>query len=183
MDASHEIIFVAGVLCLLATLAGLLSARLGTPLLLAFIGIGMLAGEDGPGGIQFDDFRAAYLVGSLALAAILFQGGLSTERRMLQQALWPSIALATLGVAISAGLVGTVVKLLFGLTWPEALLLGAVTAPTDAAAVSVLLRLSQASIPFRVVAALEVESGLNDPMSVFLTLGRVDGFEEDETEG
>ena len=174
MDASHEIIFVAGVLCLLATLAGLLSARLGTPLLLAFIGIGMLAGEDGPGGIQFDDFRAAYLVGSLALAAILFQGGLSTERRMLQQALWPSIALATLGVAISAGLVGTVVKLLFGLTWPEALLLGAVTAPTDAAAVSVLLRLSQASIPFRVVAALEVESGLNDPMSVFLTLGLIE---------
>ena len=89
----------------------------------------MLAGEDGPGGIQFDDFRAAYLVGSLALAAILFQGGLSTERDMVRQALWPSVALATAGVAISAGVVGMAVVLLFGIPWPEALLLGAATAP------------------------------------------------------
>jgi cell volume regulation protein A len=87
MAASHEIILVAGVLCLLAIFAGLLSARVGTPLLLVFIGVGMLAGEDGPGGIRFDDFQAAYLVGSLALAAILFQGGLSTERSMIRQAL------------------------------------------------------------------------------------------------
>ncbi len=79
MTASHDLILVAGLLCFLATLAGLFSARVGTPLLLVFIGVGMLAGEDGPGGIQFDDFRVAYLVGSLALVAILFQGGLGTE--------------------------------------------------------------------------------------------------------
>lgn len=174
MASAHEIILVAGLLCLLATFAGLISSRVGTPLLLVFIGIGMLAGEDGPGGIQFSNFEAAYLIGSLALAAILFQGGLSTERSMIQQALWPSVALATVGVAISAGVVGAAVVLLFGISWPEALLLGAATAPTDAAAVSVLLRLSRIGVPSRVSAALEVESGLNDPMSVFLTVGLVE---------
>ena len=174
MAATDEIILVAGVLCLLAIFAGLLSARVGTPLLLVFILVGVLAGDDGPGGIAFDDFGAAYLVGSLALAAILFQGGLSTERSMIQQALWPSVALATVGVAISAGIVGAAVVLLFGTNWPAALLLGAAMAPTDAAAVSVLLRQSQAAVPSRVVAALEVESGLNDPMSVFLTVALVD---------
>ena len=174
MAASHWIILVAGVLCLLAIFAGLISSRVGTPLLLVFILIGMLAGEDGPGGIPFDDFRAAYLIGSLALTAILFQGGLSTERSMIEQALWPSLALATAGVAISAGVVGTAVVVLFGVSWPEGLLLGAATAPTDAAAVSVLLRQSSVAVPSCVVAALEVESGLNDPMSVFLTVGLVE---------
>ncbi len=174
MASAHEIILVAGLLCLLAIIAGLMSARVGTPLLLVFIGVGMLAGEDGPGGIHFDDFRAAYLVGSLALAAILFQGGLNTERGMIRQALWPSVALATAGVATSAGVVGAAVVLLFGVSWPEALLLGAATAPTDAAAVSVLLRVSRISVPSHVTAALEVESGLNDPMSVFLTVGLVE---------
>ena len=167
MNGSPENMLVAGLLLRLATIAGLLSARIGTPLLLVFIGIGMLAGEDGPGGIPFDDFGAAYLIGSLALAAILFEGGLNTERSMIRQALWPSAALATVGVAISAGVVGAAARLLFGVSWSEALLLGAVTAPTDAAAVSVLLRMSR-------VAALEVESGLNDPMSVFLTVGLVE---------
>ena len=174
MSASHEIILVAGVLCLLSILAGLMSARIGTPLLLVFIAIGMLAGEDGPGGIPFDDFRAAYLVGSLALAVILFEGGLSTEREMIRLAVWPSAVLATAGVAIGAGIVGLAAHQLFRFPWREAALLGAVTAPTDAAAVSVLLRLSSASIPHRVTAALEVESGLNDPMSVFLTVGLVE---------
>ncbi len=173
MQATHEIIFTAGVLCLAATLAGLLSARVGTPLLLVFIAVGMAAGEDGPGGIKFDDFKAAYLVGSLALAAILFQGGLTTERAMVRTALWPSVLLATLGVVISAGIVGAAERWLFGFSWTEGLLLGAAMAPTDAAAVSVLLRQSKAQVPHRVTAALEVESGLNDPMSVFLTVGLI----------
>ena len=173
MQAAHEIILTAGVLCLAATVAGLLSARLGTPLLLVFIAVGMIAGEDGPGGIQFDDFRAAYLVGSLALAAILFQGGVSTERAMVRLALWPSVLLATLGVVVSAGIVGAAARYLFHFSWAEGLLLGSATAPTDAAAVSVLLRLSRAAVPARVTAALEVESGLNDPMSVFLTVALI----------
>ena len=171
---SHQIILISGVLCLFAVFAGIVSARVGTPLLLVFLGLGMLAGEDGPGGIRFDDFSTAYLVGSLALAAILFQGGLSTERNMIRQALAPSAALATAGVAISAAIVGAAAVLLFKASWPEALLLGAATAPTDAAAVSVLMRLSRVAAPSHVVATLEVESGLNDPMSVFLTLGLVE---------
>jgi cell volume regulation protein A len=174
MAASHEIILIAGVLCLLAIFAGLVSARLGTPLLLVFIGVGMLAGEDGPGGIPFNDFRTAYLVGSLALAVILFEGGLNTERSMIRQAFWPSLSLSTLGVVVSATVVGAASVLLLGLSWPEAALLGATTSPTDAAAVSVLLRLTRVAVPSRVVAALEVESGLNDPMSVFLTIGVVE---------
>jgi cell volume regulation protein A len=93
---------------------------------------------------------------------------------MLRKALWPSVALATLGVAISTGVVGAAVVMLFGASWPEGLLLGATTAPTDAAAVSVLLRVSRIAVPSRVVAALEVESGLNDPMSVLLTVALVE---------
>lgn len=174
MSGSHEIILIAGALILCAIFAGIIFARIGAPLLLVFMAVGMLAGEDGPGGIKFDDFQVSYLVGSIALAGILFQGGLSTHREMIRQALWPSLALATVGVAISAGLVGAAVFFLFKVSWPEALLLGAVTAPTDAAAVTVLLRLSKATVPTRVVAALEVESGLNDPMSVFLTVALVE---------
>lgn len=174
MNLAHTTILVAGALGLLAILAGLFAARLGTPLLLAFIGLGMLAGEDGPGRIQFSDFGAAYLVGSLALAVILFEGGLATKAAMIRRAFWPALALASVGVAISAGIVGGAVVLLFGGSWAEALLLGAAVAPTDAAAVSVQLRLSRAPVPLRVVAALEVESGLNDPMSVFLTMALVE---------
>ena len=174
LAGSHELILIAGVLCLAAILAGLLSARIGTPLLLVFIGVGMLAGEDGPGRIPFSDFSVAYLVGSVALACILFQGGLSTSRGMIRAAFWPSAALATVGVAVSAGLVSVAARYLFGLGWAQALLLGAATAPTDAAAVAVLLGQSHAPVPGRVVAALEIESGLNDPMSVFLTVGLVE---------
>jgi cell volume regulation protein A len=130
----------------------------------------MLAGEDGPGGIPFNNFQTAYLIGSLALTVILFEGGLNTERDMIRRALWPAVALATVGVAISAGIVGAAAVALFGISWPAALLLGATTAPTDAAAVAVLLRTTGLALPHRVTAALELESGLNDPMSVFLTL-------------
>jgi potassium/hydrogen antiporter len=174
MNGAHEIILLVGVLMLLAVFAGFASTRIGAPLQLALIGVGMLAGEDGPGGIAFSDFQTAYLIGSLALAVILFQGGLNTERDMIRRALWPAVALATVGVAISAGIVGAAVVALFGISWPAALLLGATTAPTDAAAVSVLLRTSGLRLPAHVTAALELESGLNDPMSVFLTLTLVE---------
>jgi cell volume regulation protein A len=174
MATSHEFLLIAGVLCLLAIMAGTLSARLGTPLLLVFIAIGMLAGEDGPGNIPFSDFNAAYLVGSFALAVILFEGGLNTERAMIRKALWPALAMSTIGVLVSAGIVGAAIVLVFKSAWPEALLLGAVVAPTDAAAVSVLLRMSRVAVPSRVLAVLEVESGLNDPVSVFLTITLVE---------
>lgn len=174
MDTVHEILLGTGFLLLLAVLAGMFSARIGTPLLLAFLGLGMLAGEDGPGGILFDDYQTAYMVGSLALAVILFEGGLDTHRGMIRQALWPALALATVGVAISTGLMGAAIVWLFGVSWPSALLLGAAVAPTDAAAVGVQLRLSKAQVPSRLISALEIESGLNDPMSVFLTIALVE---------
>ncbi len=174
MAASHLTLLIAGVLCLVAILAGAISRRAGTPLLLVFIAIGMLAGEDGPGGIQFDDYNAGYLVGSAALAVILFDGGLATDRAMVRTALWPSIALSTVGVLLSTAIVGAAIVFLFHAPWPQALLLGAVTAPTDAAAVTVLLRTSRVAVPSRVIAILEVESGLNDPVSVFLTVTLVE---------
>ena len=173
VNTGNEIILVAGALCVAAILAGQVSARVGTPLLLVFIGLGALAGEDGPGGIAFDDFGTAYLVGSLALAVILFEGGLGTDRSMVRRAWGPAALLATVGVAVSAVVVGAAAVALFGVSWPEGLLLGAVLAPTDAAAVAVLLRLSPVNVPPRVVAVLEVESGLNDPMSVFLTVALI----------
>ena len=171
---SDHVMLVVGLLVIVAILAGLLSARIGAPLLLAFIGIGMLAGEEGPGGITFDDFGTAYIVGSFALAVILFEGGAATEREMLRVAKWPALAMATVGVAVCAAIVGFAVAVVFGIPWSNALLLGACTAPTDAAAVSTLLRLSGVTLPARVAAVLEVELGLNDPMSVLLTVALVE---------
>lgn len=150
--------------------SGLFSERFGAPTLLVFLVIGMLVGEDGPIGIHFDNFHLAYLVGSAALAVILFEGGLKTKRKMIHIALWPALALATAGVALTCGIVGAIAMWYGGLGWPEALLIGAAVAPTDAAAVSQLLRRAKLALPPRVNAVLEIESGLNDPMSVFLTL-------------
>ncbi len=173
MEASHELILLGAGLVLVSILLGMVSARFGTPVLLVFLGLGMLVGEDGPGGIAFDDFPAAYLIGSIALAVILFEGGLRTEAVALRRALWPSLALATAGVAGTAALVGLAAATLFGIPWGEGLLIGAILAPTDAAAVSSLLHLRRLDLRARVAATLEIESGLNDPMSVLLTLALV----------
>ena len=174
MGTIDQIILAAGVLSLLAVFAGVASVRLGAPLLLGLIAVGMLAGQDGPGGLHFNNFRTGYLIGSVSLAVILFQGGIGTERWMLRSALWPAVTLATAGVAISALVVAAAARLALGLSWPEGLLLGATVAPTDAAAVSVQLRASGVEVPSRVVGALELESGLNDPMSIFLTLALIE---------
>jgi cell volume regulation protein A len=173
MGGSDQIILAAGALSLLAVLAGVASVRLGAPLLLGLIAVGMLAGEQGPGGIRFNDFQTGYLIGSISLAVILFQGGIGTERWMLKSALWPAAILATVGVAVTAVVVAVAARLVLGVSWAGGLLLGATVAPTDAAAVSVQLRVSRAGVPARVIGALELESGFNDPMSVFLTLALV----------
>ncbi len=174
MATTHELIFGAGILGLLAIFAAAFSSRFGTPLLLAFIGLGMLAGEDGPGGIFFDDYEMAYLVGSLALVVILFEGGLGLKRSTLKKAVvTPAIGLATVGVLITAGIVAYGIVLLLHLPWLVALLIGATVAPTDAAAVLSVLRSGNLPVPPRVTHLLELESGLNDPMSVFLTIGLV----------
>lgn len=170
MNTAHELILLGGVLGLISVFAVVIGSRFNAPILLLFLVLGMLAGEDGPGRIQFANFGAAYLIGSIALAIILFAGGLKTDRSMIHVALWPSVLLATVGVALTAALVGIAAVWLFRLPWAEALLIGAVLAPTDAAAVNTLLGAARVAVPDRVTAVLEVESGLNDPMSVFLTV-------------
>jgi NhaP-type Na+/H+ and K+/H+ antiporter len=166
---SHQLILLGGGLGLLSILAGLLSRRIGAPVLLVFLAIGMLAGDDHVLGIQFDDFGSAYLIGSVALAIILLEGGLKTPVAMLRLAFWPAAVLATIGVALTAGILGAAAWLIDGVSVKAALLAGAAASPTDAASVVVLLRRAGAALPERLFAVLGVESGLNDPMSVFLT--------------
>jgi cell volume regulation protein A len=170
VEASHHLILLGSALVLLSIFAGVFSARFGAPLLLVFLGLGILAGEEGPGGILFRDFHAAYLIGSVALAIILFDGGLRTDRSDVRRALWPSLALATIGVIVTAAIVGAVAVLLFSTSWVRGLLIGAIVAPTDAAAVSALLHLRRLDLRARVAAILEIESGLNDPSSVLLAV-------------
>src|SRR4029077_7060812 len=140
--------------------------RFGAPLLLVFLGLAVLAGDEGPGGILFRDFHAAYLIGSIALAIILFDGGLRTDPGAVRRALWPSLALATVGVIATAAIVGAAAALLFSTSWTRGLLIGAVVAAT----VSALLHLRLLELRARVAATLEVESGINDPISVLLTV-------------
>src|ERR1700719_5079247 len=135
-----------------------------------FLGLGILAGEEGPGGILFRDFHAAYLIGSIALAIILFDGGLRTDPKDVRRALWPSLFLATIGVIVTAAIVGAAAALLFSTSWTRGLLIGAIVAPTDAAAVTALLHLRRLELRARVAAILEIESGINDPISVLLAV-------------
>jgi cell volume regulation protein A len=168
------LILLGSALVLLSIFAGVFSARFGAPLLLVFLGLGILAGEEGPGGILFHDFHAAYLIGSIALAIILFDGGLRTDPKDVRRALWPSLALATIGVIVTAAIVGAAAVLLFSTSWVRGLLIGAIVAPTDAAAVSALLHLRRLELRARVAAILEIESGINDPTSILLTMLLVD---------
>src|SRR3954469_19139570 len=124
MELAHHLILVGAGLVVLSIFAGLVSSRVGAPLLLVFLGLGMLAGEDGPGGLQFGDFDTAYLAGSLALAVILFDGGLRTTRRNLVLAFSPALVLATVGVVVTAGIVGVAATWLLHLEWAQGLLIG-----------------------------------------------------------
>src|SRR5262249_35493557 len=143
---------------------------LGAPLLLVFLILGMLAGEDGLLGLEFSDYRSTFAVGSVALAIILFEGGLRTPRSVVRLVLWPAVSLATLGVLLSALGIAGFAYLLLGFTPLQGVLLGAVLASTDAAAVFMLLHGRGATVNARIAGTLELESGMNDPMAVFLTL-------------
>jgi cell volume regulation protein A len=170
MTLAHELILGGGLLGVLSIFAAIASRRLGAPVLLVFLVLGMLAGEDGLGGIPYDDFSSAYLIGSVALAVILFEGGLKTRPSMLRLALWPAFVLAVAGVAITALIVGAAVSWIADVPFVVAMLIGAAVAPTDASAVGAMLRQARLVLPDRLTALLEVESGLNDPMSIFLTI-------------
>jgi cell volume regulation protein A len=170
VELASQLILVGAALILLSIVAGLVSSRLGAPLLLVFLALGMLAGEDGPGGIQFDDFHAGFLIGSVALAIILFDGGLHTRFSSFRLALGPALVLATLGVLITAGITALFASLVLDLNWIEAVLVGSIVSSTDAAAVFFMLRMHGLSLQQRVSTTLEIESGINDPMAIFLTL-------------
>jgi cell volume regulation protein A len=173
VELANQLILLGAFLLLLSIFVGLVSSRIGAPLLLAFLGLGMFFGEDGPGGIYFDNYFAAFAIGSMALAIILFDGGLRTDFANFRIAAWPALVLATVGVAITAALTGVAAHWLLGLGRIESFLIGAVVASTDAAAVFFLLHLHGLDIKPRVRSVLEVESGLNDPIAVFLTVGCV----------
>lgn len=167
MTDTNIILFFVGLLLFLSVLASTL-ARFGPPLLLIFLLVGMLAGTDGPGQIEFDNAPVAFFIANLALAIILLDGGLRTHLRTFRVALWPALSLASFGVLISASLTGAFVAFWLDVDWRYGLLLGSIMASTDAAAVFSQLRSSGVTLNQRVSATLEIESGTNDPMAIFL---------------
>ncbi len=170
MELTFHIITITALLFVLSIVAGGLSPRLGVPTLLIFLFIGMLAGEDGPLGIVYNDVQSAHLAGTLALAVILFDGGLRTNLVNFRTGLRPALLLSTVGVVVTAGLTGLAAIWLLGLPPLQAFLLGSLVSSTDAAAVFSLLKQANLSLHPRLGATLEIESGTNDPMAVFLTI-------------
>ncbi|MGO8091448.1 potassium/proton antiporter [Rhizobium leguminosarum] len=173
MEAFYIVVLVSTALVLLAAFSSLLAFRFGAPLLLLFLMIGLAAGVDGLG-IEFSNNYLAYILGSIALAIILFDSGFGTPMQAFRLAAVPSLALASVGVLITASLFAFAAMWLLNFTWLEGLLLGSIVASTDAAAVFFLLRIGGINIRDKVRSTLEVESGTNDPMAIFLTIALVE---------
>ena len=175
MDVGTLLLLVGAILAGSLVVA-LGAARVGVPSLVAFLALGMLLGSDGPGGIEFDNAELAQRVGVAGLAAILYEGGLSTSWRRLRRVALPAVLLATVGVVATAILTGVAAYALFELSWLESVLLGAVVASTDAAAVFATLRFTH--IRRRLARTLEAETGGNDPVAIALTIGLIAWIEK-----
>ncbi|NKF22027.1 potassium/proton antiporter [Solimonas marina] len=172
-DTSSGLILLAALLFLVSILATVITPRLGIPLLFVFLVVGMLAGEDGPGRIQFHNYALANLAATAALAVVLFDGGLRTHLHSFRTGLRPALSLATVGVLVTAGITAAFCTWLLGLSPAEGFLIGSIVASTDAAAVFSLLGAGGTALNERVASALEIESGTNDPMAIFLTLATI----------
>ncbi len=175
------ILIAAAVLLALSLFAGSASGRFGIPALLTFLVIGMLAGSEGPGGIYFDDPWMAQSLGVVALIFIIFAGGLDTNWQSIKPVLAKGIVLSTLGVVLTAAILGVCVKYIAGFTIKEAMLLGAIVSSTDVAAVFAILRSRSVSLKPHVKALLEFESGSNDPMAVFLTIAVITAITNEQS--
>jgi cell volume regulation protein A len=172
--AIEYILLIGPILIIVSVGIAKLSDNLGVPTILLFLGIGMLAGSEGPGGIHFDDPVPAQSVGIVALVIILFAGGLDTRLSHARPVLWRAFSLSTLGVLISTLAVGLFSSYILGFSLLSGLLLGAIISSTDAAAVFSVLRSRNISLRGELKPLLEVESGTNDPMAVFLTVGIIE---------
>ncbi|MDY6964156.1 MAG: potassium/proton antiporter, partial [Pseudomonadota bacterium] len=169
----YLVTLVGTLIVLVAAFSSLIASRIGSPLLLLFLGIGLAFGVDGLG-ISFDNASVAYFVGSLALSVILFDSGFGTSYQSFRHAAAPALVLATIGVLLTTAIFAIAAYFLLDLDWLEALLLGAIVGSTDAAAVFFLLRVGGINIRDRVRSTLEVESSSNDPMAIFLTISLVE---------
>jgi len=166
----ENILLLGSVLLFISIIASKTSFKLGVPTLILFLVVGMLAGSDGPGGIYFNDPRLAQFLGVVALTFILFSGGLDTKWESVKPVFWQGLSLSTLGVLVTAALVGVFTSYLLGITLAEGLLLGAIVSSTDAAAVFSILRTRSVGLKGNLRPTLEFESGSNDPMAYFLTI-------------
>lgn len=173
MISINVVLLTIGLFLLLGIASSKFSARLGMPVLVLFLAIGMLAGSEGIGGIAFENYALANNIGSVALAMILFDGGLQTSLASVRLGWRPALSLATFGVLLKSAIIGGAAMWILGIPLLHGLLLGSIIGSTDAAAVFSILRTSGIKLPDKLTATLEVESGSNDPMAIFLTLGLI----------
>ena len=167
----EAILLAAALLVTLSVIASRISSKFGIPLLLVFLGIGMLAGSDGPGGIAFENYRMAFAVGSACLALIVFDGGMSTSWNSVLPILRQGISLSVLGTFLTGAATAAFAHFVLHMHWSDSVLLGAIVSSTDAAAVFSLLRARSLGLKGTVKQTLEFEAASNDPMAIFLTVG------------